>query len=328
MAPAGFTSYLWSDGGVQQSTVVNQSGNYSVQVTDNNGCSSQSDPFLVGASPLSNPDICIVSIDSNTKKNVIVWDKPITTAINHFNVYGEQTQANVFNLIGSVLYNSTCVFTDTSSNPAQQAYRYKISAVDTCGSETALSAYHKTIHLTISQGMGTTYNLIWNYYEGFSFPSYKIYRGTDPANMTLLTTLASTLNSYTDLTPPGGYVYYQIEAVNPNPCSPAKSNYNSTKSNIATNNPGVITSVSSYTEQQIIEVYPNPANDQIIISYPGYSSKKNVLCNIYSIDGKLMKSLPVRDNVTYVNVSGFHSGVYILKVCDDNEIAVKRIIKE
>ena len=35
--------------------------------------------------------------------------------------------------------------------------------------------------------------------------------------MTLLKTIASTLNSYTDLNPPAGYVYYQIEAVNPNP---------------------------------------------------------------------------------------------------------------
>jgi len=327
IAPAGFASYLWSDGGLQQSTVVNQSGNYTIQVTDNNGCSSQSDPFLVGASPLESPDICIVSIDSSTNENVIVWDKPVTTAINHFNIYGEQTQANVFNLLGSVPYSSTCVFTDTSSNPAQQAYRYKISAVDTCGSETSLSAYHKTIHLTISQGMGTTWNLIWNYYEGFSFPSYKVYRGTDPANMTLLTTLASTLNSYTDLTPPVGYVYYQIEAVNPNPCTPAKSNYSTTKSNIATNDPGVITSINNFTEQHIIEVYPNPANNQIIISYPEYSLKKNVLCNIYNIDGKLLKSLPVIDITTSVNISELHSGVYILKVSDENEIAVKRIIK-
>lgn len=36
------------------------------------------------------------------------------------------------------------------------------------------------MHLTINQGMGNTWNLIWQPYQGFVVSSYNIYRGTTP----------------------------------------------------------------------------------------------------------------------------------------------------
>ena len=41
-----------------------------------------------------------------------------------------------------------------------------------------------------------------------------IYRGTSPYNMSLLTSIASTYSTYSDLNPPLGTAYYQVEAVN------------------------------------------------------------------------------------------------------------------
>lgn len=279
---------------------------------------------------MANPDICIVGVDNTTGHNMVVWNRTTTKAIKQFNVYGQGTQANVFNLIGKVPWDSLTVYIDTASNPAQQSYIYELSAVDTCGAETPFSSPHTTIHLSINQGMGNTWNLIWNYYEGFTFPSYNIYRGTSPTNLTLLTTLASTLNSFTDLNPPAGYVYYQIEAVNPNPCNPtkAKSNkYSSSKSNIATNN--VITSVNNYNNQQnYINIYPNPANDILTIDFQGYSGKYKTLVGLYSITGGLIKTLPIQSALTQVNISDLSEGVYIIKVTNENEVAVKRIVKE
>ena len=103
---AGASSYLWSNGATTQSTTVTTSGNYTVKITDANGCVSQSQPYLVGSSPLGNPDICLVSVDSITGHNMIIWNKPPSNAIAHFNVYGEGSQANIFNLLGSVNYSS------------------------------------------------------------------------------------------------------------------------------------------------------------------------------------------------------------------------------
>ncbi|NTW32020.1 MAG: T9SS type A sorting domain-containing protein [Bacteroidetes bacterium] len=328
-APSGYTSYLWSNGETTQSNIVTQSGNFTVQVTDNSGCSSQSVPYLVGASPLANPDICIVSVDSITKTNVIVWNKPVTTAIDHFNLYGEGSQSNIFNLLGSVQYNSLSIFHDTLSIPAQQAYRYKISAVDTCGAETSLSSFHKSIHLTINEGLGNTFNLIWSYYEGFTFPSYKIYRGTNSTGLTLLTTLASTLNSFTDLNPPNnGNVYYQIEAVNPNPCSPSKSNYNSTRSNIAETNPGTNAGIGIIEPEKQIMIYPNPAFDHVIIDFPAFSKNNKTILELFNLNGALLNSIEIKGNLSKLNISELPAGVYFIKVTDNKTVIVKKIVKE
>ena|GEM_PF-1448946 len=302
------------------------SGLYYVAVTDNNGCVSESgltNVSIIDVQPT--PNICVISVDSITGHNVVVWNKPVTEAINHFNVYTEGTQAGVFELIGTVPYNSFSIYTDTLSNPAQQAYRYKISAVDTCGNETELSDYHKSIHLSISQGMGTTFNLAWSHYEGFSYSTYNIYRGTTPASMILLTTVSSTIDSYTDLTPPAGYVYYQIEAVNPNPCSPFKQgNYNSARSNIVSNN---VNAVPEYPNESEISIYPNPANDKLTITIPTYSAVHHTMLKLFDIYGNLLKGITITDSTTTVDISGYPSGVYVVRFMDEKGIVSKRIIK-
>ncbi|MFA5783180.1 MAG: T9SS type A sorting domain-containing protein, partial [Bacteroidales bacterium] len=315
-------SYLWSNGATTQSTIVAVSGNYTVQITNANGCVSQSLPYLVGASPVGNPDICLVSVDSATGHNIIVWNEFVSTAIDYYNIYGEGTQANVFNLLGSVNYSSLSVYLDNNSIPAQQAYRYKISAVDTCSAETVLSNIHKTIHLTISEGLNNTFNLIWNHYEGFTFPSYNIYRGTNSTGLALLTTLASTLNSFTDLNPPNqGNVYYQIEAVNPYPCTPSKTTYYSTRSNIIS---VTISTVDDYDSgNAAFDVYPNPATDNLTIEAPQKSD-----IEILNIQGQLIKSIVANSNKTSVDISAFPCGMYFIKVKMEKGVAVRRFVKE
>jgi len=318
-ATAGATSYLWSNGANTQNITVTTSGNYTVQVSDLNGCTSQSQPFLVGASPLPNPDICLVSVDSSANHNFIIWEKPITNAIDYFNIYGEGVQAGVFDWLGSVGYSDMSVFVDTASNPMQQAYRYKISAVDTCGAETALSSFHKSIHLSINQGIGNTYNLIWSFYEGFNFSSYNIYRGTSPSNMALLTTVANTLTSFTDLTPPTGNVYYQIEALNPNPCTPSKNTYNSTRSNMASNLPGIITSNQGLYMNTSFKIYPNPVKNILFIE----TNETDFEIEIFNIFGQ---SIFKDNNLKYINVKSFSAGVYNIVFKYKNTSCVNKFI--
>ncbi len=323
--PYGFTSS-------EQNPVVSNnaqpwmSGLYHVIATDNNGCVSEAGLTNVSVVTIQpTPDICVISMDSITGNNIVVWNKPVTEAIDHFNVYTEGTQAGVFELIGTVPYNSFSIYTDTLSNPAQQAYRYKISVVDTCGNESGLSTFHKSIHLSIGQGMGTTYNLLWSHYEGFTYPTYNIYRGTNPSIMTLLTVISSTLDSYTDLTPPAGYVYYQIEAVNPNPCSIFKqTNYNSARSNIVSNNTNA---VPEYPNESEISIYPNPANDNLTIIIPTYSAVNHTTLELFDIYGNLLKNVTVTGNTTTVDISGYPAGVYVVRFMDSTGVVAKRIVK-
>ncbi len=217
----GYKSYLWSNNQTSPFIWVKQSGDYFVKVKDAFGCWIQSEPYTVNASLLEAPEICIVTVDTSTGKNLIAWERPQSNSILGYNVYKETSQANVYEKIAFVPYDSLSVYIDTASNPRKRANRYKISLVDTCMIESALSEHHKTIHLSANTGTSGENNLIWSHYEGFPFSSYKIYRGTTPYNLTLLDSVPSNLNSYSDLNPPGGLVFYQIAVVKNDTCYPA-----------------------------------------------------------------------------------------------------------
>jgi len=322
--PNGFSSSIQNPT-VSNNVTPTMSGIYNVTATVD-GCTSETGSTeAIVKSILPNPDICVVTVDSISEKNLIIWNKPVTSGINHFNVYVKGTQGNVFNLIGNVPYNSPSLFLDTASNPAQQAYSYKISAFDTCGQETELSAYHKSIYLTVNKENDSINNLFWNNYEGFLFSSYYIYRGTTSSNLTLLKTVDNTINFITDKVLSSGVVYYQIEAFNPNPCSPfEKTNYNVTRSNIANNKP---TSILDNDNEIEFNIYPNPAQNQIIIEFRNYSTIVKPFLELFSIDGHLLKSLPILGMKTQISIADLTTGVYIIKVEFQNGISVRRIIK-
>jgi hypothetical protein len=199
--------------------------------------------------------------------------------------------------------------------------------------ESPYSPIHKTIHLTINKGLASTWNLIWDGYIGFNFGSYAIYRGSDSTNMSLLTFIQSNLSSYTDLTPPGDTVYYQIEVVNPFGCNPNKAmNYNSSRSNQANTIAYIVPDTTGIRQlQQIgfaIEVYPNPNNGNFTIrlNSPKTSMMSTMLYNavgqlVYSesfeISGKLNKTLSFED---------LPQGVYMLRVSNGEGSIVKKVV--
>ncbi len=312
-ASSGYSGYLWSNGSSSPSIIVNTSGNYTVQATGSNGCTSTSAPYTINASFLPTQNICVVGVDSLTSNIRVVWEEPITTAIDSFYIYKESNVSNVYTQVGTRAYDSLSVWIDPISNPAVQSYRYKITALDTCGVETPVSDFHKTIHLTINQGVGGAWNLIWSHYEGINFGSYNIYRGTSSSNMTLLTTIQSNLNSYTDLAPPTGAVYYQIEIVNPTNCTPTKStNYSSSKSNIATNDLNNIEEFSS----EFISVYPNPTSSDLTIEITkGLMGEEFTITDFY---GRILKTGTFDSSKQKVDFADFSNGVYFIQITSRN----------
>ena len=101
-----------------------------------------------------------------------------------------------------------------------------------------MSAFHKTVHLTINQGLGNSWNLIWTPYEGFEFSSYKLYRGTANNNLQLIQTMPSNLTSFTDNNPAGDALFYQIEVVMTESCvqHTRDVSFTGARSNIVYNN--------------------------------------------------------------------------------------------
>ena len=181
--------------------------------------------------PVSNaPAIACVGLDQSGH-NVVRWERnPASNAI-RYNIYREGlggfTNVGSVNATGAADYS----WVDDNSNTATQAYSYKLSEVAANGTESDLSQPHTTIHLQISQGQGSTWNLSWTPYVGFDYSGYRIYRGTTASSMSLLTELSSSATTYSDNNAPSGDVYYQIEVAASNG---AKSITASSRSNIAT----------------------------------------------------------------------------------------------
>jgi hypothetical protein len=317
-APIGFNSYEWNTGETTASIQVTQSGNYFVSVTNLNGCERNSNLVSVNASFMSSPSICIVGMDSLTNQNRIVWEKPLTAGIDSFYVYKETNVSNVYSKIGATDYNDLAVFLDQNSNPAVQAYRYKLAILDTCGTETNLGDFHKTIHLTINAGVGGAWNLIWSQYEGLTFGSYNIYRGSDPTNISLLTTIQSNLNSYTDLTPPTGPIYYQIEIINPNSCNPLKViNYNDSKSNIVFNG---MNDLNDFNKNNI-HIYPNPTSNHVTVEVTADLLGQHF--NLTDQFGRVILSGRYKSLKEEINLEQIASGMYFLKNGNNSNVSFK-----
>ena len=227
-------SYSWSTGSGFSSLDSLAQGTYAVTVTDINGCTSIGSAAI--GSITNSHQICLITVDSTSTKNVIVWEKPNATNIDYFTVYRDI--AGTYTAIGTVPYDSLSKFTDNTSgvNPNTTSYRYKLTVTDTCSSESALSDYHETIHLTNSIGLNNEVNLVWDNYEGFAFSYYRILRDSGgTGNWQVIDSITSNNFTFSDQNPPTGGVNYAIEIVSPLTCSATKAaeNFNSSRSNIS-----------------------------------------------------------------------------------------------
>ncbi|MBL4657939.1 MAG: hypothetical protein JKX73_08065, partial [Flavobacteriales bacterium] len=248
-APFG---YAWSNSVVTEDNPGVSAGIYGVTVTDSSGCMAVAS-IEVLAEALNPQQICMVTVDTIDLVNLVIWDKPSSTSIDFFNIYKESTVAGVYFLAGSVDYDSLSYFTDPNSNPKQRAWRYKMTAVDFCGNESGYGDIHKTMHISINEGLGNDFNLAWNHYEGFIYGSYYVHRYRPSEGWLLRDSLPSNLSSWTDFSVPQGKVDYIIEAKHPNGCLASKAkNWNSSKSNTsAIQVAGTMTSTTSSTNASL-----------------------------------------------------------------------------
>ena len=213
-----YVSYLWSTGDTTSSITITAPGYYYVSLTDEHGCTSATEMTQLGMSELipETPSICMVGVENG--HNLVVWEELENTNVRNYRIYRENGQANVYDLLATVPVSQGNSYEDTTADPSVRAYRYKVTAMDVCQSETPMSELHKTVHLTINRGIGNSWNLIWTHYEGFEFESYRLYRGNANNELVLLETMPSTLTSYTDYNATEGALFYQIEVVTPGSC--------------------------------------------------------------------------------------------------------------
>ncbi|MFH0865278.1 MAG: T9SS type A sorting domain-containing protein, partial [Bacteroidota bacterium] len=317
-------TFLWNSTPPQTTQNINNipPGNYCVTVTDGNGCTTTISG-IVQSVAYPAPDICMVSVDTSSNQNLVIWEKPVSSGIDQYYIFRESSISGIYNLIGSQNYSDFSTFIDLTSNSLQQPYRYKLAIYDYCGLTSQQSSYHQTIHLTISAGMGGAWNLEWNNYEGFSFSTYNIYRGTNAGNMILLNSVAITVNSYTDLAPPTGIIYYMIEAVKLTPCNPSfksEDSFGSTISNVANTNE---VGINEFYDANDIQIFPNPANSEITVSSAFIVNSKLEILNSL---GQIIYCGNLSATSKTIDVSGFSKGVYFLILKGNTFTTYKKIV--
>ena len=296
---------------------------------EEDGCSAYSSSTILVNEQTNPINICMVSVDSNNN-NLILWDQLNDALYDSVFIYKESSQSDFYKKIGSVSALDSSLFYDVGSNPAQNASRYKISVLDTCGFEADLSNYHKTLHLTISLGTDGARDLNWDRYEGFDYATIHIYRGNSKKDLVKIAEQASNTFTYTDLDHSGNNYYYQIEIINPFPCSvnsssskkyAGTSNYESTKSNIVSSEE--LTSLA-LIEKSNFEIYPNPATNALYVKTNGGNEIK---ISILSTDGKVIKSNRYENENIEIDISDLNTGIYILRFENQDNLISKKFVK-
>ncbi|MDY0161535.1 MAG: T9SS type A sorting domain-containing protein, partial [Bacteroidales bacterium] len=72
-----------------------------------------------------------------------------------------------------------------------------------------------------------------------------------------------------------------------------------------------------------VEIYPNPASNQITIT-----NAQNSKLYIYNIAGQLIKTIDNSDNKLDIDISNLADGLYTIKIVKDGIVLIKRIMIE
>jgi len=327
---AGFAYDLANSDSAMWRTPVETSSQCLLRLRDDYNIISAQSQSTFSVFDVPEVNICMVSVDSVSGKNIVIWDKVQSPLIDEYVILKEGNVANQYTEIGSVDQSAVSVFTDLNSDPEERASRYKLTFRDQQENIYEPRSFHQSIHLSINKGVGNNWNLIWSGYLGFAVSSYRIYRGTSTGEMTLINTVSGNFTSFTDQNAPAGIVYYMIEVINPDMCNPEGlrvSDYGSTKSNIATNK---TLGFRDSAELLMLSVYPNPANDKIKIS-SGKSLSGTIRISVFSVYGQLVHVSEAQGSELNQGInletSAFSPGIYSIVVAGGDNSEITKFIK-
>ena len=267
--------------------------------------------------------LCMVTFDTVSSHNMLIWTKTTTTTINHYNIYKETSVNNVFEKLAEVPFVAPSFWVDENSEPLVKSDRYRISVTDVNNVESGKSPAHKTIHLSISLAVGG-YNLMWNHYEGFEYQTYRIFRRMGHEPFILLASVAANVNSYSDFVSATNEVEYYIQALKKEPCivSLKSGSFEGVSSN-------KVSSVPFGTIEQGIRnltVSPNPVKDLLAVSIPGTKSLKTSYI-LYSANGAKLISDIFYGNKGSINFSVYRDGFYFLVIRNEEGQSVVKLLK-
>jgi hypothetical protein len=302
-------------------------------------CEIKNDCGIIESEPVTliqAPQICMVTVDLETGKNLVIWEKKGLAKVTEYNIYRESTVAGQYKRIGNLPYNALSVFVDTVADPAKQAWIYKITGIDMEGveSDIELCKPHKTIHLITSTNETTgDVQLSWDSYYGFEYGTYYIYRSPTLSDFTNIYSISSSLTAYTEANPENNLYYYRVAVQRPLLCAPIgitgkkadSGPYSHSMSNIEDNR--FQTGIKSIQSAGDLAIYPNPFNETTILKFPNPENGSFRL-RIIDLTGKVIKEINDISGSEYLlERNDLQKGYYIIEMRGD-KIYRGRIVVE
>jgi len=328
-------SFTWSNGAEDTSAISGlDPGMYSLHGTNAEGCNSYTVMNVNLLAP-ERQQICVVTVDSATTTNLVVWEKNGDPTVSYFNMYRETMVPGQYQWIDSVHADSISLFNDVIASPSEKAWKYRISAVDECGTESVLSTAHKTIHLVMTDLGNGDFQVNWNFYQGTNAPGYNFYRYTATNGWQLITTTPASLNYFTDSPATTDELDYMVEFDLDATCTAdmlKSQDFNTTRSNKergqfdagdGTGGPN-----NGLTETPIgsgsVTLFPNPAmNELVFVKVKGLQELDYVL---ETLTGERAGSGTLKEGVSVIGLENLHSGMYILHLLSDKSTAILRFV--
>jgi hypothetical protein len=316
--PSGTNSYVFT------STQLNTTDSVWVVVMDT-ACprTDTVTSTAVAISVLSPPlqQLCLASNDTATGHNIIVWNKLDKYATDSFYIYRSPVSDSDYNLIASLSRDSLSEYLDITSQPDSMSYRYKINLKDACANFSTLSNYIQTIYLQYT-GNG---NFTWTPYlvENTVAPvsTYDVYRdSTGNGNWQLLASVSPQQTTYTD----NSYnsypnARYEIVVQLAEDCAPTRD--------IATVISNVLSDVTAgiqYTALQKIRLLANPAQNQFVL----VNINQPVQIVLMDELGQMLQgNVHTTGSTCLLNVSGYASGVYLIKIVAGDNYTITKAVK-
>ncbi|HQA76544.1 MAG TPA: T9SS type A sorting domain-containing protein [Salinivirgaceae bacterium] len=100
------------------------------------------------------------------------------------------------------------------------------------------------------------------------------------------------------------------------------------KGGVTWGDPLTITEISDVSISKSIMIFPNPAKNQITVNISD-GNYQDLQIFIYDIQGKLQKTECLEPNNSTINISSLDSGIYILKISDNEKVLkIDRLVVE
>ncbi len=278
-------------------------------------------------------DVCLVSSDFQTGEHyMVVWEKPpVVSGIDSVFIYRQQGSESFFTKIGAQHMDDLSFYTDLTSNTIDSA-KYAISFMYSTGLETPRSLWHQSVVLDYSP-LGTTQGTLkWSKYkkENQTNDLYVISYNCmmDQTGLGAFVSMGFFMN-YDSMWWDQNFTLhseaqYYIETSLPT-CSITKANINTSRSNIKRQAPNAEASVEEQLFQLNIGISPNPAEEELQISFD--ENLLNAEITITDASGKILYKNNVSSTDMKINISQFNQGVYFMNADKNGRVISKTFLK-